>query len=256
MAFRVLVVLSLFAGAVWAQDLEEEVEAYLLDAPAEPPPEKTLRWVITGAVGGSITDGNSDTTTVTGELKFERQWTKWSMEMNYLGLFEEAGGVEQNNKHIFTAKAERSLGKHDAVFVLLLAEHDAAADLKLRLQPTAGYKWRQINKKNFWLDFDVGGGFVYEDYSTTGDDTNTVGQAGFKFEWKITKHLTYTQRLVYFPTLSDWPEYRLASVSEFVTPIGKDVNFKLTILDQYNSNPAPGTENNDLTVTFALQFKL
>ena len=256
MAIRVLVVLSLLGGLLWAQDLEEEVESYLLDAAAEPPPEKTKRWVITGTLGGSITSGNSDTTTVTGGLKLERQWTKWSMDINYLGLFEKVGGDEQNNKHILVATAKRPLGEHDSLFVTLLVEHDAAADLMVRAQPTAGYIWRQIDKKTFWLDFDVGAGFAYEDYSTTGDDTNIVGQLGLKFEWKITKQLTYTQRLVYFPNLSESPEYRLASVSEFVTPVSTKVNFKLTILDQYNSDPAPGTKNNDLTITFALQFEL
>lgn len=255
MAIRILVVLSLWAGAASAQDLEEAVELYLLDAPAEPPPEKTRRWVVTGAVGGSVTSGNADTTTVTGELKLERDWTTWSMEISYKGLFEKSGGTEDNNKHIFVATANRPLGKHDSLFATLLLEHDAAADLKVRIQLTAGYKWRHVDKPGFWLDFDVGGGVLYEEY-TTSEGTEAVGQAGLKFEWKITDQLTYTQRLVYFPTLSDFPEYRLVSLSEFVTPVGKNVSFKLSILDQYNSEPEPGTEHNDLTVTFALQFKL
>ena len=53
---------------------------------------------------------------------------------------------------------------------------------------------------------------------------------------------------------TDSGEYRLRSETVLTAPVGKQVNLKVTLLDEYNSKPGGDAEKNDLRLTSGLSY--
>ena len=62
------------------------------------------------------------------------------------------------------------------------------------------------------------------------------------------------QELVMYPSLEDTGDYRFHSETVWTTPISDKVSFKLSFIDDYNSNPAAGKKKNDTTLATSLSY--
>jgi putative salt-induced outer membrane protein YdiY len=216
--------------------------------------ETTSPWEITGALGFTLTDGNSDTIQLTVGAAAKREWPKWKLGMKLAILYGETDGEQTSSEWIFFERLERKLSERATIFQDLLLEHDEEEDLGARIQFTVGYNRRLVLKEKFELWGNVGGGVLHEEFF---DDAETEGiaQAGINFTWQITKQLKYTQVITFYPSLSEGGEFRMYWESVFTTPISDRFDLRLMILDRYDSNPQPGIEENDLTIAIALAVK-
>jgi putative salt-induced outer membrane protein YdiY len=216
--------------------------------------ETTKPWEITGALGFTLTDGNSDTIQLTIGAEAKREWTKWKLGMKLGILYGETDGEQTSSEWIFLERLERKLSERATIFQDLLLEHDEEEDLRYRIQFTVGYNRRLVKKETFELWGQVGGGVLHEEFF---DDTQTEGvaQIGINFTWQITKALKYEQVLTFYPSLSESGEFRMYWESRFTTPLGERFDLRISIIDRYDSDPQPGIEENDLTIAIALAIR-
>ncbi|HEX5138194.1 MAG TPA: DUF481 domain-containing protein [Planctomycetota bacterium] len=214
----------------------------------------TKPWEIKGALGFTLTDGNSDTMTLLVGAEALREWTKWKLSMKLGILYAESDDVQTASEWMFIEKLERKLSERATIFQALLLEHDEEEDLRYRIQFTMGYNRRLVKKEKFELWGNVGGGVLHESFFDE-DETEAIAQLGINFTWQITKNLKYEQIIVFFPSLSKSGEFRMYWESVFTTPISDRLDLRISILDRYDSNPQPGVEENDLTVAIALAIK-
>jgi len=220
----------------------------LISAEGEP---TTKPWEIKGALGFTLTDGNSDTVTLLIGANALREWTKWKLAMRIGILYAKSNQVETASEWIFVEKLERKLSERATIFQALLLEHDEQEDLAYRIQFTMGYNRRLVKKEKFELWGNVGGGVLYEKFFDD-EQTEGIAQLGINFTWQITKTLKYEQIITFFPSLSDSGEFRMYWESVFTTPISDRFDLRISILDRYDSNPQPGVKENDLTIAIAL----
>jgi len=216
--------------------------------------ETTTPWEITGALGFTLTDGNSDTIQLTVGAGAKREWTLWKLGMKLGILYGESDGDQTASEWLFLERLERKLSEVATIFQDLLLEHDEEEDLRYRIQFTLGYNRRLVKKETFELWGNVGGGVLHEEFF---DDSETEGiaQLGINFTWQITKQLKYAQVLTFYPSLSEGGEFRMYWESVFTTPISDRLDLRITILDRYDSNPQAGVEENDLTIAISLAIK-
>lgn len=216
--------------------------------------ETTSPWDIRGALGFTLTDGNSDTIQLTVGADAKREWILWKLGMKLGILYGESDGDQTASEWIFLERLERKLSEKATIFQDLLLEHDEEEDLRYRIQLTLGYNRRLVKKETFELWGNVGGGVLYEEFFDA-SETEAIAQLGIDFTWQITKQLKYTQVITFYPSLSEGGEYRLYWESVFTTPISDRFDLRLTILDRYDSNPQTGVEKNDLTIAISLAVK-
>jgi len=250
---RILTVLLLASALARAEDLEQAVQGYLLAASENPPPPATP-WDVSGALGLAVTQ-NGDAITLTFNFEGKREWDDlWKLALKIYGVYEETDNVTTSSEYAFTERLDRKLTEKSALFQTLYLEYDEIEDLDLRLIFTVGYTRKLVEKEKFKLDGDVGVGWMHEDYTNTTND-DLIGQLGLRFEWQITKTLTYKQVFEYYPKLTDTPEFRFVSASTFTTPISDKIDANLVILDQYNSDTQAGPPNDfKLLLTISIQF--
>lgn len=214
----------------------------------------TMPWEITGALGFTLTDGNSESVTLTFTIDAKREWELWKLFMGIRILYAETEDVESASEWIFLERLQRKLSERATIFQDLLVEHDEQEDLRYRIQFTLGYNRRLVKKENFELWGNVGGGVLHEEFFDE-SETEAIAQIGITFTWQITKNLKYEQILTFYPSLSEGGEFRMYWESVFTTPISDRFDLRLSIIDRYDSNPQPGIEENDLTIALSLAIK-
>jgi putative salt-induced outer membrane protein YdiY len=135
-----------------------------------------------------------------------------------------------------------------------MLEHDEEEDLGLRIQLTFGYNRRLVKTEKFELWGNIGAGVLHEEFFNA-SETEAILQLGVNFVWQITKTLTYTQVITFYPSLSNGGEFRMYWESTFTMPVSERVDLRLSIIDRYDSDPQAGIEENDLTIALSLAIK-
>jgi len=249
---RLTIALLAISSLGFAENLEQAVDGYL--AAADPAPAPSL-WNASAALGLTVTDGNSDTKTLSAGAEADRAWDIWHLFLKLSSIYAESEGDETANEQILTERMERTIDKKASLFQDLLLEHDEQEQLSYRVQLTFGYKRKLLEKKDFELFGEAGGGILHEEFRTD-SQTEGIAQFAVSFKWQMTEQLLFTQVVTVYPSLSDTGEYRLTSESNFTTPIGKRLDLRLAIVDRYDSNPPAGVTENDLQVTLSLVIRL
>ena len=62
------------------------------------------------------------------------------------------------------------------------------------------------------------------------------------------------QDLTLYPSLGDTGEYRLHSETSLINPIDDRLSLRLSLIEDYNSNPAQDTKKNDMQIISALTY--
>jgi putative salt-induced outer membrane protein YdiY len=233
-----------------AETLEQAVKSYL--AAAEP--AVTKPWEVTGALGLSYSEGNSEAISLNAGIEAVREWTQWKLQIVERSLFTETSGVTEDNEHILITRLDYKLSKKASIFASLWFEWDTVEEVEPRIQLTVAYDRLLVEKERFELKGNLGGGVLYENFPV-GDKTEGIAQAGLDWNWKITDQLTYTQVFRWYPSLSEGGEFRFVSESVFSTPIAKRFDLRLTIRDDYNSNPEPGIKKNDIKIILSIAIR-
>src|SRR4029077_14902369 len=103
------------------------------------------------------------------------------------------------------------------VFANTDLEHNGIQDLKLRWVLGGGLGYHVIKSEKTVFDVFGGANMNQEHFRNDFDRTSAEIQAGESASIKLSDRVTWKERLVFFPNLSDGGEYRLA----FDTEIGR-----------------------------------
>jgi hypothetical protein len=79
------------------------------------------------------------------------------------------------------------------------------------------------------------------------DDFRPEAMAGVDFEHKLTERQKITAMLEYYPSLDNFPDYRLVAAAGYELLVDPESNMflKIGLADRYDSNPGDGKKKND-----------
>ncbi len=204
------------------------------------------RLNLTLDAGISFTQGNKQTqTTVQSSLAFLKP--KYSFKMDASSLFSGTSGTTDTSRHELSMAADRVLSV-DWNFVFLSALlHDNQQQLALRA--TAGGGLRRMFIKSNRVLLSAVGGFAYTNenyFPEAGSDRNnaeiltSVNFTTYHFRGSELQILIQV-----FPSLSDIGRVRVDAYSYWKWEIVKDLYWKFSLLNNYDSRPPdPGSKNN------------
>ena len=72
---------------------------------------------------------------------------------------------------------------------------------------------------------------------------------GEEFSYQISSRSSLSERLQFFPNMSNTGQYRITFDSTVTTKINNWLNWQASFGDRYVSNPIPGIKKNDLLLT-------
>jgi putative salt-induced outer membrane protein YdiY len=219
-----------------------------------PPPKNP--WETTGAVGFTLTKGNSDTLLLTLSLDTKRKW-----ERNEVG-FGVAGGYGENdnvkNAEFVTAFGQYNRLITDRFYAGLRADfnYDGIANLDYRvtITPLAGYYL--IKSTNTTLAFEVGPSAVFEKYVDQSQNTYLGIRFAERFEQKLSATTKFWESLSYVPQVDKWTDnYVITGEAGIDAAITKKWSLRVVFQDIYTSVPANGRKPNDIRLIAGTAYK-
>jgi len=231
---------------------KEEQAAYEAEINRARHPKLGDFWSGVVDAGFSMSRGNSETTTFSLSTQAAR-----TTQTDRLGVY--AASLLAKNKDkttgqtVTTAKAVRGGVRYDFnlserifAFALTDFDHDTFQQLDLRLVLGGGLGLHAKKTEATRLDLFTGGALNQEYFSTGLSRKSGEALVGEELAHKLSKSTSLTERLVFYPNLSEFGEYRTTLDASAVTRLSRLLSWQVTLSDRYLSNPIPGIKKNDV----------
>ena len=235
----------LFAGTVALAS----VGTFAQEAVAEKPPA----WETTAAAGLTVTSGNSDTLLATAQILSQK---KWDVHEIRLGADATYGEIED----VKNAEGLHGFGQYNRLFtervygyLRLDGLHDDIADLDYRFTFSPGVGYYFIKNDRTTLSGEAGPAFIYEKQG--GDSTGYItARLAERLEHKFNANVRLWQFVEYLPQVDDFSNYLINAEIGVESKLTESLALKVFAVDNYDHEPAPGRESNDLKVVTAVAY--
>jgi putative salt-induced outer membrane protein len=229
-------------------------------------------WTGAANIGFSLTRGNSQTENLALGFNAVRATTADKITLYSTDVY----GTNQLATPSTTANTEtggirydRNLNPRAFAFVSADFMSNALQDLNLRSVGSIGGGYHAIKNANTTLDFLAGGNFTDENYTqtvtnatvtppttTSFKDIHNFGALtlGEELMHKLSKSTVLTEKLYFYPDLTQTGEYRGTFDLALATKISKWLGWQSDFNDTYVTNPPPGARQNDLILTTGLNI--
>jgi putative salt-induced outer membrane protein len=223
-------------------------------------------------IGFSLTRGNSQTENLSLAFTAARatKTDKLSLYTNAVyGTNQLATPSTTANTESGGIRYDRNINERMFGFIGADFMSNALQDLNLRSVGSIGLGYHAIKNDGTTLDFLAGGNFTNENYTETVTDATVIPPVtstmklihnfgaltlGEELTHKLGKSTVLTEKLYFYPDLTQTGEYRGTFDLGWVTKISKWLGWQNQFSDIYVSNPPEGAKQNDVVLTTGLNF--
>jgi putative salt-induced outer membrane protein YdiY len=218
-------------------------------------------WAGGANVGFALTAGNSDTRSLALAFTADRKTVHDEIELyeNTVYATNNASGASPSttaNSNQAGARYARNLNPRLFGYVGADFQTNALQQLNLRSVLGGGLGFHAINTDRTTLDFLVGPNYTRENYDTLTNSFVAI-TLGEELSHKLGASTLLTQKLYFFPDLSDTGQYRAAFNFGSVTKLSKWLGWQNAFGDIYVTNPpaaTPALKKNDIILTTGLNI--
>jgi putative salt-induced outer membrane protein YdiY len=215
-------------------------------------------WAGGANVGFALTRGNSQTKNLALAFTADRK-----TQSDHLGLYltsvyatnDAPGAIPATTANSIQSgiRYDHNLAARLFAFVGADFQTDALQDLNLRSVLGGGLGLHVIKESRTTLDLLGGANYTRENY-TTFNRNFAAATIGEEFTRKLGASTLVTQKLYFYPDLSQTGEYRGVFNFGTVTKISKWFGWQNAFGDIYVTNPPAGKKQNDIILTTGLNF--
>lgn len=145
-------------------------------------------------------------------------------------------------------KTDFDIGKKVFVYNQVGAGYDEIRKIDLRYEAGPGVGYHLFALTNFVANVESGANYQVQ-YRTVGEDTeNFYYRLAEDLTWKLHPKITLTEKFEYFPRAGDLSEYRARFESRLSFQLLKNLSFNFSVIDLYDTQPAPNVSKNELQV--------
>lgn len=223
-------------------------------AQSAPTTSEEPKWNTTGALGLSVSSGNTENTLLNVNLITSRKWEKNELDMGADASYGESDGLRNTaNAHAF-AQYNRLFTEKWYGLLRVDAMHDDVADVQYRVAVSPGVGYYVFKTTNSFLRFETGPGFVWERVAGVDDDYVTLRLAE-RYETQINDKVKLWQYIEWLPNVEDFQDGVINAELGVDASLTKRMSLRAFVQDTYDSTPAPGSKHNDVKFIMALAYK-
>jgi putative salt-induced outer membrane protein len=201
-------------------------------------------WSGEGALGGSMSSGNTDEFGVSASLGLDKRTTRWEHDLRLSFDYLETNGAVQRER-VYAGYTGRFDLSGDAFFSfgLLSFERDRFSGIDYRLTGSLGLGYRLVQNDDFSWTVEGGPAFRQTGF-TDGVETGRLDLLGrTDLEWKPSSTLTLTQAA---GGLLSGGNSSLFSKSAATAKLGGTLSARLSVDVLYESEPPAGRDTTDI----------
>ncbi len=229
--------------AVWRKDdVSPEVAAAQAKYEAA-----RAKWKLRLELGINGQTGNSERVAINGRAEANRTTDKDRLSIYAAGRYARENGEDTTREILGGAKLEVDINQDLFVWGGVELENDEFENLDLRATATGGLGLFLIRKPEHEWKARGGLGLQHESFSTGGDRTSAIGQAGHDYWIELNEWLKFTHTLDFYFPLDDFSAWRATMENAGEIPLNKEANWKLRLglRTQYDSQPDDGVDRLD-----------
>jgi putative salt-induced outer membrane protein YdiY len=140
------------------------------------------------------------------------------------------------------------------VFVIGGLDHIGAQGLYLRETFGGGYGRTLIDRSRVQFNVLAGATFVHEKFFTGANDQTAAVLVGEKLGIQISKRVRFDHNLNFYPNLSNTGQYRFDTTTGLTANLSKRFSLNTSLIDLYLTNPAAGSQKNNVAFTTGVGY--
>jgi len=218
-----------------------------------PPPDVVFSAAI--SLGANVKSGNSEQTTLHANLEGERRAETSRLTGRILWNDSKEEGV-RTAKSLFGAfKADRFWSEKAYVYGSTEFLSDEFKNLDLRGVGSVGVGYQAYESDELAFFVEGGLSYIYRDFTTGGDEDEISARFATRLNWEIFDGVDLTDNLVVYPSFEN-DAYELRNELGLSTEIFGGWAVRFSNVLEYDSDPDPGFEEEDLLWVLGLQYQL
>ena len=204
------------------------------------------------------TSGNTEETTVSGEVDATRNWNDWRHNVLLQSRYAEQSGERTAERYTAGTQLDYKYNPNDFVFVRGRYDNDDFSGYDFQASTAAGYGRRIWSEGDSYFDLSTGLGYRYGRFETPDPEEGEVqedpiGRLAGDFRYQLSETAHFRQEAETEVSLDDGD-----AISRSVTSLQANVNsslaMKLSYTLEHNSNPPAGTERTDTITAVTLLY--
>jgi putative salt-induced outer membrane protein YdiY len=219
--------------------------------------EKKVEWGRKISIGYSKFGGNTIKSQANGELSVNRKTDDNELTFRATAFYSSADKKMDAQKYYGLVRYAFSLGdkKQWYNFYKLEADHDRFSNIDYRLIPALGVGRWLVDQGDWKRKAEMAGGFEYAEYRDGRDSsTNFMAVPRGYMKKLLMKNLWFEQDLTFYLTVDDLEQYRLRSESSLIHRLSEKLSWKLSVVNDYNSDPGGDSKKNDYRLIYEIDY--
>lgn len=224
-------------------------------------------WKTTVAAGANVTRGNSETMLLNGAVisvfKQDRNEARVGVEANYGETqVTQGSGTNESKKTDTNVNNARAFGEYRRLlternYLYGNAEllQDDIADITYRLMVGPGVGRYFLMSDTQKLSGEAGVAYIKDKVGGKEDD-RMVARLAERYEIKVSATASVWEQVEYLPSFEDFSQCLINAEVGAEAAMNARLSLRVVLQDKYNSDPAPGKDQNDLALIAGLSYKL
>jgi putative salt-induced outer membrane protein YdiY len=221
-------------------------------------------WTGNATLGYSVQRGDQDTSNLAATIAAVRERpaapifkSHWRTNFNLSTLLSkstQAATTISSNTLDTSVREDYLFSPDNFVFVIGGLDHIGAQGLYLRETAGGGYGRTLINKSRTNFSVLAGATFVHEKFFTGANDQTAAILVGEKLGIQISKRVRFDHNLNFYPNVSNTGQFRFDTTTSLAASLSKRFSLNTSVIDLYLTNPAAGSQKNNIAFTTGIGY--
>ena len=224
-------------------------------------------WKTTVAAGANVTRGNSETMMYNGGVnstfKQDKNEARIGVEANYGETqITQGTGTNETKRTDTNVNNARAFGEYrrllsERTYAYAGAEvlQDNIADIDYRLMVGPGLGRYFLMSETQKLSGEAGVTYIQSKQNSSTDESVALRLAE-RYDLKVSATASVWESAEYLPSTKDFSQCLINAEAGAEAAMNAKLSLRVVVQDKYNSDPAPGKEQNDLAVIAGVTYKL
>jgi opacity protein-like surface antigen len=223
--------------------------------PVKPKPPR--RWTIDAQLGADLQYNQNERQLYYGRAKWTYGKDRFRSIVDYLVNYGKTDGLLSANDMNGSARVELDIEKTKRVFLFNAAGagYNEVRKIDLSFDDSFGLGYKLVAHTNLTLNADIGVNYQQQQFSDGTTKDYGALRLGELMGWKISSKWILDEKFEFYPRFTDIGEYRMRFEANLRYLLTHTLNFNITVINQYDTQPAPGVTRNDLLLRATLGFK-
>ncbi len=191
-----------------------------------------------------------------GRTRFTYRNQRFREIVDFQGAYGKTDGLLSANRMDGSSKTDVDLNKRMFLYGLGIASYDEVRRLDYYYEAGPGVGYRIITGTNMAFNAETGFSYTEASFANAPSRNEPDWRLAEDFTWHLNSRIDFEEKIAITPRVDDFSAYRIRMEGTVKFFVLKNMSLNLTMLNLYDTRPAPGVNKNDLQLrsTVGLTF--